>query len=160
MEKGFFLNKIISLIIKKCIYSNLIELSIIFIINLKEENIKYPFLTLTDETEIVYSELLSDGTVEVYIEKPDEKDCFHSASCFLPGYVWKNINGFTKKEIKRYQDIIESSAHLILNFAQKGGSENASNFKKLESFVIPVKYNNSEDTEKYIQTLRQDRNFY
>lgn len=31
--------------------------------------------------------------------------------------------------------------------------------KKLESFVMPIKYKNSEDAEKYIQTLRQDRDF-
>ena len=28
---------------------------------------KYPFLTLDDETEIVHSEMLPDGKVEVYI---------------------------------------------------------------------------------------------
>lgn len=36
----------------------------------------YPFLTLDDNTEIVHSEMRSDGTVKVYIEKPDAKDCF------------------------------------------------------------------------------------
>ena len=34
----------------------------------------YPFLTLDDNTEIVHSEMRSDGTVKVYIEKPDAKD--------------------------------------------------------------------------------------
>ena len=34
----------------------------------------YPFMTLNDETEIVHSEMLKDGKVKVYIEKPDEKD--------------------------------------------------------------------------------------
>ena len=29
----------------------------------------YPFLTLDDNTEIVHSEMRSDGTVKVYIEK-------------------------------------------------------------------------------------------
>ena len=41
---------------------------------------------------------------------------------------WKNINGFTDNEIKKYQEIIESTAHLILDFAQKGGFENTSGF--------------------------------
>ena len=89
---------------------------------------KYPFLTLDDGTEIVHSETLSDGKVEVYIEKPDEKDCFHNASCYIPGYEWKNINGFSKQEISKYQEIIESTAHLILDFAKNGGFENASSF--------------------------------
>ncbi len=76
---------------------------------------KYPFLTLDDQTEIVHSEMLPDGKVQVYIEKPDEKDCFHNASCYIPGYEWKDINGFTKEEIERYQEIIESHSTKIMN---------------------------------------------
>lgn len=41
----------------------------------------YPFMTLNDNTEIVHSEMKSDGTVKVYIETPDEKVCFRHASC-------------------------------------------------------------------------------
>ena len=44
----------------------------------------YPFMTLDDNTEIVHSEMQPDHRVKVYIEKPDEKDCFHSAVCYLP----------------------------------------------------------------------------
>ena len=33
----------------------------------------YPFMTLNDETEIVHSDMQSDGRVKVYIERPDEK---------------------------------------------------------------------------------------
>ena len=76
---------------------------------------KYQFLTLDDQTEIVHSEMLPDGKVQVYIEKPDEKDCFHNASCYIPGYEWKDINGFTKEEIERYQEIIESHSTKIMN---------------------------------------------
>ena len=36
----------------------------------------YPFLTLDDQTEIVHSQLLDDGSVKVYVEKPDAKDGF------------------------------------------------------------------------------------
>ncbi len=46
----------------------------------------YPFLTLDDKTEIVHSEMHSDGSVKVYVEKPDEKDFFHNAVCYVPGY--------------------------------------------------------------------------
>lgn len=73
----------------------------------------YPFLTLDDGTEIVHSEMLPDGTVKVYIEKPDENDCFHSAYCILPDYRWEKIDGFSKSDIDRYQSVIESTAHLI-----------------------------------------------
>lgn len=88
----------------------------------------YPFLTLDDNTEIVHSEMHEDGTVQVYLEKPDEKDCFHSASCILPDYRWESVEGFSPEEIRRYQKIIESVAHLILQFAKEGGFEDASSF--------------------------------
>ena len=88
----------------------------------------YPFLTLDDETEIVHSEMRPDGSVKVYLEKPDAADCFHSASCYLPGYRWEDVSGFSKEEISRYQEVIESTAHLILQFAQEGGFENAAGF--------------------------------
>lgn len=88
----------------------------------------YAFLTLDDGTEIVHSEMQPDGRVKVYMEKPDEKDFFHNAVCWLPGYQWEDIQGFSKKEIARYDEIIHSTAHLILEFSQKGGFNGASNF--------------------------------
>ena len=94
----------------------------------KVNTMKYPFMTLDDQTEIVHSEMHEDGTVEVYIEKPDEKDCFHSVSCYLPKYEWKNNCGFTQKELDRYQEVIQSTAHLIMEFSQSGGLENAAGF--------------------------------
>ena len=51
----------------------------------------YPFLTLDDETEITHSEYLSSGRVKVYVEKADEKDCFHYMTCYLPDYTVENI---------------------------------------------------------------------
>jgi len=40
----------------------------------------YPFLTLNDDTEITHSEMKDDGSVKVYIETPDEKLGFKSAT--------------------------------------------------------------------------------
>lgn len=88
----------------------------------------YPYLTLDDETEIVHSEMLEDHTVKVYIEKPDEKDGFHNATCYLPQYEWTDILGFDDNEIKKYQAIIENNAHLIIELSQNGGFDNASGF--------------------------------
>ena len=88
----------------------------------------YPFLTLDDNTEIVHSEMQPDGTVKVYLEKPDAKDCFHHATCYLPDYRWEDIFGFSPKEIAHYQEVIESTAHLILQFSKEGGFDSASNF--------------------------------
>lgn len=73
----------------------------------------YPFLTLDDGTEIVHSEMLENNTVKVYMEKPDEKDCFHYATCYLPEYRWENIFGFTKEELDRFQEVLKNS-NLIL----------------------------------------------
>ncbi|MCF0230257.1 MAG: hypothetical protein HUJ76_11280 [Parasporobacterium sp.] len=86
----------------------------------------YPFLTLTDGTEIVHSEMHEDNTVKVYIEKPDANDCFHHAVCMLPMYEWQDIFGFSEDEISGYMKIIQSTAHLILQFARDGGFDNAS----------------------------------
>ena len=64
----------------------------------------YPFMTLSDETEIVHSDMQNDGRVKVYIERPDEKYGFKHAA-----------------------EIIRSTAHLIIEFSKEGGFENASN---------------------------------
>lgn len=87
----------------------------------------YPFLTLDDQTEIVHSDLKPDGTVKVYMERPDVAIGFCHATCYLPGYHWEEIEGFTPQEIARYQEVIESTAHLILEFAQEGGFDHAAN---------------------------------
>ena len=89
----------------------------------------YPFLTLDDETEIVHSEMLADGRVKVYLEKPDENDGFHYATCYLPDSEWTDVFGFTEVEITRYRRIIENMMPIILEFSKKGGFRGASNLK-------------------------------
>jgi hypothetical protein len=89
---------------------------------------QYPFLTYPDNTMITHSEMKPDGTVRVYVESPDEKDGFHNAWCILPEYKWEKINGFSDDEIKKYQRIIKSVAHLIIEYSQTGGFDDASSF--------------------------------
>lgn len=81
----------------------------------------YPFLTLNDNTEIVHSDMLPDGRVKVYIEKPDAKYCFRHATCYLPSYEWEDIYELDQEEISKYEKIIRSTAHLIMEFSQEGG---------------------------------------
>lgn len=81
------------------------------------ELMMYPFLTMNDHTEIVYSHLLDGGGVKIYVEKPDEYDGFHHAACFLPGCRWEDIVGFSDAEIQEYQKVIESSAEQIMRLA-------------------------------------------
>jgi len=88
----------------------------------------YPFLTLDDGTEIVHSETNRDGRVKVYVEKPDEKQCFLSAVCWLPEYQWEDVNGFADEELSRLESVIRSTAHLIMEFAETGGFDNAAGF--------------------------------
>ena len=71
----------------------------------------FPFLTLDDGTEIVHSEKLENGRVKFYIERPDEKDCFHHATCYLPGYEWTDNYGFTPDEIQNFQQIISIATY-------------------------------------------------
>ena len=87
----------------------------------------YPFLTLDDQTEIVHSKLLEDGSVKVYIETPDEFGGFHNATCWLPAYKWENIEGYSDAEMSYFKQLIRNNAHLILEFSQEGGVLNAAN---------------------------------
>ena len=68
------------------------------------------------------------GKVKVYIETPDEKYCFKHATCWLPAYEWEDIFQYSDEEIDRFDEIIHSMAHLIMEFSQEGGFNNASNF--------------------------------
>lgn len=86
----------------------------------------YPFLTPDDETEITHSEFLPSQKVKIYVEKPDEKDCFHHMSCYLPDYSIDEIFGFNDDEVQKYMEIIHSTAHLIMEFSKERGFENAS----------------------------------
>lgn len=88
----------------------------------------YQYLKLKDGTEIVHSEMLPGGRVKVCVEKPDKEDGLHTAYCYLPQYEWFDIYGFTEEEIEKYQKILESVAHIIIELSQCGGFENASNF--------------------------------
>lgn len=88
----------------------------------------YPFLELDDGTEIVHSERLENGSVKVYVEKPDAKDCFHSAVCWLPQRRWENVEGFTREEIEDLDSVVKATAHLIMEFSETGGFDYASGF--------------------------------
>ena len=88
----------------------------------------YPFLTLDDDTEITHSEMREDGSVKVYIETPHEKDGFHDATCYLPGYRWTDVHGYSEEEMERFSQLLRNNAHLIIEFSQKGGVLHAANF--------------------------------
>ena len=76
----------------------------------------YPYMTLNDDTEITHSEMKSDGRVKVYIE-----------TCWLPEYSWE-VHGYSESEIAYFKQLIRNNAHLIMEFSQKGGILDATNF--------------------------------
>lgn len=88
-------------------------------------NMIYPFMTFEDDTEITHSEMLPNGEVKVFIETPDEKDCFHSMVCYLPSYRIEKVVGYSQTEIDRYVAFIKEAANLIIEFSQEGGFNRA-----------------------------------
>ena len=87
----------------------------------------YGYITLSDGTGIAHSDMMPDGTVKVYFEKPVFGG-FHHATCYLPDYRWENIEGFSDEEIEYLNSILEDNAHLIIEYSREGGFENASGF--------------------------------
>lgn len=88
--------------------------------------VRYPFMTLNDDTEITYSSLIQNGDsiqVRVDMETPTENG-FKSASCILPGYQWTN-NGYSELELSSMKSLIKSVAHLLIRYSQEGGIESA-----------------------------------
>ena len=73
----------------------------------------YPFMTLEDDTVITHTEMRDDGTVKVYIETPDEQDCFHSMECVLPEYRIENVKGYSKDEVEYYLSVVRSNVGQI-----------------------------------------------
>ena len=76
----------------------------------------YPFLTLSDDTEITYSEKKTDGSVKVYIETPDNDGGFYSATCWLPDYIWENVSGYSESEISYFKQLIRNAEYLIMKY--------------------------------------------
>lgn len=83
----------------------------------------YPYMTLADETEIVHSQIIEDGSIKkviVNFERPTENG-FDSARCELPTYKWLSVNGYSENEISDFEKLLQSNAHLIYKYAANGG---------------------------------------
>lgn len=77
----------------------------------------YTYAELEDETQIVYSNVLEDHTVEVVAERPVEWG-FDSAKCLLPAFAWSEIEGFSEADMKRLDAFVHTNAPLILRLAR------------------------------------------
>lgn len=72
----------------------------------------YPYMTLSDQTEIVHSQVIEeDGKqkVIVHFERPTE-DGFDSARCVLPEYKWILREGYSDGEIALFEQLLRSNA--------------------------------------------------
>ncbi|MDF2513755.1 MAG: hypothetical protein K0S04_3621 [Herbinix sp.] len=58
--------------------------------------------------------------VEVHFERPTEEG-FDAARCSWPTYTWIKREGFTDKEIEKFERFLHSNAHLLYKYAASGG---------------------------------------
>lgn len=78
----------------------------------------YSYAELEDGTQVAYSEVLDDGTVELSVERPVELG-FDSAHCVLPAFIWSNVEGFDDAQMERLNKFVHNNAPLILRLAQE-----------------------------------------
>lgn len=58
----------------------------------------YNYVELEDGTQVAYSNVLDNGTVEVSVERPVELG-FDSARCSSPTFEWADIEGFNDEDM-------------------------------------------------------------
>ena len=83
----------------------------------------YPYMTLSDETEIVHSQLIEDKGIKkviVNFERPTDNG-FDSARCELPEYKWTEKEGYSDEEIAFFEKLLHINAHLLYKYAANGG---------------------------------------
>ena len=76
------------------------------------------YAELSDGTQLAYSNILNDGTVEVAVERPIELG-FDSALCVLPSFEWRDVEGFSPEELDRLNTFVHNNAQLILRFSRE-----------------------------------------
>lgn len=80
----------------------------------------YSYITLGDETQIAYSNILDDQTIKIAVERPVDGG-FDSATCFLPSAKWSSSEGFTATELEQLACLIKNNAPLIYRLAREAG---------------------------------------
>ena len=83
----------------------------------------YPYMILADDTEIVHSQIIDADDVKkviVHFERPTEQG-FDSARCELPEYKWILRDGYSDDEIRLFEQLLRSNAHLLYKYAENGG---------------------------------------
>lgn len=78
----------------------------------------YCYVELEDGTQVAYSSVLDDGTVELSVERPVELG-FDSARCLLPAFEWSDVQGFSEDEMRYLDGFVHNNAALILRLARE-----------------------------------------
>lgn len=76
----------------------------------------YDYAELRDGTQVAFSNVLSDNTIKVSIERPVDGG-FDTARCLLPAYSWSGVEGFSDEEIRKLDDFVHANAPLITRLA-------------------------------------------
>lgn len=84
----------------------------------------YNYVQLEDETQIAYSEMREDRTVDIAIERPRDYG-FDAAETSLPALVWSNVDGFSDGELVQLAAFLRNNAPLIVRFAQEASKQYA-----------------------------------
>ena len=80
----------------------------------------WEYVRLEDDTQISYSDVKDDNTVEVVVERPRDWG-FDTAKCLLPAFRWTLNDGFSDGELGSLDDFVRNNAALIMRFAYEGG---------------------------------------
>ena len=78
----------------------------------------YDYVKLEDGTQIAYSQVLDDGTVEVSVERPVDLG-FDSVRYVLPSFERFDVCGFSDMDIASLDAFICSNAPLMLRLARE-----------------------------------------
>lgn len=84
----------------------------------------YTYVELEDGTQLAYSDVLDDGTVELSIERPIELG-FDSARCLLPSFEWSEVEGFSADDMAYLDSFVHNNAPLILRLAREASKSYA-----------------------------------
>lgn len=78
-----------------------------------------PYLTLSDGTEIVHSQLIFEGEMEKVIVdfKRQTDKGIDFARCELPEYKWTCIEGYSNEEINFFASLLYHNMHQLFEFA-------------------------------------------
>ena len=83
----------------------------------------YPFMTMDDGTEIVYSEIIKiDDKDNVRIEFErwnDVRDAFDSMECLLPDGKMSKVIGFSQEEANYYQEKMIALQNMIIECSRE-----------------------------------------